>query len=96
MDGLAYSLHCPMIYSHHRGGQSFLTDATPSCHVAVGGGVFLEDVKPSGLDILRGVDRPGNCKTESYMEKPTFTRACLYDVRVIMVIMCVLLVESLC
>jgi hypothetical protein len=37
----------------------------------------------------------GTCKTKFYMEKPAFTRACLADVRVIMVIMRVLLVESL-
>jgi hypothetical protein len=34
--------------------------------------------------------------TESYMEKTVFTRACLSDVRVILVIMHVPLVELLC
>jgi hypothetical protein len=34
-------------------------------------------------------------ETESYMDKLTFTMAFLSDVRVIMVIMCVLLVELL-
>jgi hypothetical protein len=34
--------------------------------------------------------------TESYLEKPVFTRACLSDVRVILVIMHVPLVELLC
>jgi hypothetical protein len=34
--------------------------------------------------------------TESYMEKPAFTRACLSYVRVIMAIMHVPLVELLC
>jgi hypothetical protein len=34
--------------------------------------------------------------TKSYMEKPVFTRACLSDVRVILVIMRVSLVELLC
>jgi hypothetical protein len=33
------------------------------------------------------------CWTESLMEKPAFTRACLSDVRVIMLLMCVPLVE---
>jgi hypothetical protein len=43
----------------------------------------------------RGVDRPGSCWTRSLMEEPTFTRACLFDVRVIMVIMRVPMVERL-
>jgi hypothetical protein len=51
--------------------------------------------KPPGLNIWCGIDRPGICETESYMEKLAFTRACLSDVRVIMMIMCVPLVESL-
>jgi hypothetical protein len=56
----------------------------------------LGDAKPLVQDIIHGVDRPGTCKTESYMEKPAFTRTDLSDVRVIMVIMRVPLVESLC
>jgi hypothetical protein len=60
------------------------------------GGVFLGDAKPSDLDILHGVDHPSTCKTESYMEKFAFTRACLSIVRVIIVIMRVSLIESLC
>jgi hypothetical protein len=52
--------------------------------------------KPSGLDIYHGVDRPGTCKTESYMEKLNFTRASLSNVGVIMTIMRVPLVELLC
>jgi hypothetical protein len=96
VDGLAYSLHRSMICSRQRGGQSFLIGVAPSCHVAVGGGVFLGDVKPPGLDILCDVDRLGICKTESYMEKLTFMRAYLSDVKVIMVIMRVRLIESLC
>jgi hypothetical protein len=39
------------------------------CCLSGGGGA-----KPSGLDILRGVDRSGTYKIESYMEKPAFTR----------------------
>jgi hypothetical protein len=42
--------------------------------------------KPLGLDILCGVDHPGTSETESYMEKLTFTRACLSGIRVIMTI----------
>jgi hypothetical protein len=34
--------------------------------------------------------------TESYMEKPAFTKACLSYVRVVIAIMRVPLVESLC
>jgi hypothetical protein len=52
--------------------------------------------KPSGLDIWRGVDCPSTCEIESYMEKLVFIWACLSDVRVIMVIMHVPLIQSLC
>jgi hypothetical protein len=72
VDGLAYSLHHPRICSRQRGGQSFLTGSIPSCHATVDGGAFPGDAKPSGLNILRGVDRTGICKTESYMEKLAF------------------------
>jgi hypothetical protein len=51
VDGLACSLHRPMVYSHQRGGQSFLTGIAPSHHAVVGGGAFPGDVKPLGLDI---------------------------------------------
>jgi hypothetical protein len=53
-------------------------------------------VKPPGLDISCGVDHPGTCEIEFYMEKLTFTRACLSDIKVIVGIMRVALVESLC
>jgi hypothetical protein len=46
VDGLAYSLHRPMVCSHQRGVQSFLTGAAPSYHVVVDGGVFPGDDKP--------------------------------------------------
>jgi hypothetical protein len=97
LDGLAYYLHRPTVCSRQWGGQSFLTSTAPSRHVAVGGGVFSGGggAKLLGLDILRGVHCSGTCKTEFYMEKLAFTRACLADVRVIMVIMRVPLVESL-
>jgi hypothetical protein len=96
VDELAYSLRCLMVCNRQRGSLGFLTGIAPSCHVAVGGGVFLVDAKPPGLDILCGVDRPGTCKTESYMEKLAFARACLSNIRVIMVITRVPLVELLC
>jgi hypothetical protein len=38
----------------------------------------------------------GTCETQTYMEKLVFTMACLFCIRVIMAIMCVLLVELLC
>jgi hypothetical protein len=43
-----------------------------------------------------GVDRPGTCETESYIEKLTFIRAFLFDVRVIKAIIRVPLVQLLC
>jgi hypothetical protein len=61
----------------------------------MGGGAFLRGVKPLGLDIRRGVDCPGTCETESYMEKLVFTRACLSSVKVIMEITHVPLVKLL-
>jgi hypothetical protein len=51
VDGQAYSLHCPMVYSHQRGGQSSFSGAAPSHHAEVGGGAFPGDVKPPSLDI---------------------------------------------
>jgi hypothetical protein len=93
VDELACSLHHPTVYSHQRGGQSSLTGTAPSCHAAVGGTIFLGDVKPLGLDILCGIDHPGTCKTESYIKKLAFIRVGLSNVKVIMVIMRVPLVE---
>jgi hypothetical protein len=51
VDGLACPQHCPTIYDCQTRGQSFLSDAALSCHVAVGSGAFLGDAKPPGLDI---------------------------------------------
>jgi hypothetical protein len=96
VDELACSLHCPTVCSHQRGGQSFLIGVAMSHHAVVGGDAFSGDAKPPGVDIWRGVDRPGTCEIESCMEKLAFTRACLSDVRVVMVIMRVPLVELLC
>jgi hypothetical protein len=95
VNGLACSLHHPTVYSHQKGGQSFLTSTAPSCHVAVSSGILPGDAKHLGLDILCVVDRSGTCKAESYLEKPAFTKACLFDVRVNM-FMRVPLVKLLC
>jgi hypothetical protein len=46
MDGLACSLHRPMVYSHQRGGLCRLTSTALSCHATVGGGAFPRSVKP--------------------------------------------------
>jgi hypothetical protein len=44
----------------------------------VGGGAFLRDVKPLGLDIRWSVDRPGTCGpgTGSPRERLSGARAC--------------------
>jgi hypothetical protein len=49
-----------------------------------------------GLDIYHGVDRPGPRWIGSFVKKPTFTRACLFSVRVVVEIMHVPLVDYLC
>jgi hypothetical protein len=41
VDGLACSLHYPMVYSRQTRGQSFLSGASLTHHVTVGGGTFL-------------------------------------------------------
>jgi hypothetical protein len=51
VDALAYSLHCPMVCSRQRDGYSFLSSVAPSHQATVGGGAFLGDAKPLGLDI---------------------------------------------
>jgi hypothetical protein len=77
VDGLACP--CTILWSAaiRRGGQSFLSDDAMSRHAALSGGAFPGGAKPSGLDILHGVDRLGTYKTESYMEKPAFTEGVL-------------------
>jgi hypothetical protein len=92
VDGLACFLHRHAVCSRQRGGFCRLAGATLSRRIAVGGGAFLGGAKPPGLDIRHGVDRPGSCETESYMEKLAFTRPYLSRVRGIMAIMCVALV----
>jgi hypothetical protein len=62
VDGQAFSLDRPMVCSRQRGSQSFLTCVAPSCHAAVGDAIFPWDAKPSGLDILCGVECPVTCK----------------------------------
>jgi hypothetical protein len=51
VDGLACFLHHPMVCSHQRGCQSFLTGVSPSHYVVVGSGAFTGDARPPGLDI---------------------------------------------
>jgi hypothetical protein len=51
MDGLACPLHHPTVCSCQTRGQSFLSGAALSRHAAMGGGAFLGDAKPPGLDI---------------------------------------------
>jgi hypothetical protein len=86
VDNLAYSLHHPTVCSHQRDGQSFLIGSASSYHAVVGGDVFPGNAKPLGLYILCGVDCSSACKTESHLKSPPLPRACLSDVRVIIVI----------
>jgi aldehyde:ferredoxin oxidoreductase len=51
VDELACPLHCPMACNHQTRGHGFVSGTTVSCHAVVGGGAFLGDVKPLGLDI---------------------------------------------
>jgi hypothetical protein len=53
-------------------------------------------VRPLGLVIHSGMDRLGPWQTISSMEKSAFIGVRLSNVRVIMVIMCVLMVELPC
>jgi hypothetical protein len=56
---------------------------------------FPGGAKPRGWAICLSIDRPGPWWTRSLMEKPTFTRASLSDVRVIMAIMHIFVGELL-
>jgi hypothetical protein len=95
--GLANPLHRPMVCTHQMRGHSFLLGATMSHHTVVGSGTFLGGVpSPRPWIFDGGVDHLGISVTESYMGNPTFTRACLSYIKVIMAIMRVSLVESLC
>jgi hypothetical protein len=51
VDELAYPLHCPMACSRQTRGHGFVSGTAISRHAVVGGGAFLGDVKPLGLDI---------------------------------------------
>jgi hypothetical protein len=51
VDRLAIPVHHPTICSHQTRGQGFLFGAALSYRTAVGGGAFIGDVKPLGLDI---------------------------------------------
>jgi hypothetical protein len=51
VDGLASPLHRPMIHSRQTRGHGFPSGDALSHHAAMGGGAFLGDAKPPGLDI---------------------------------------------
>jgi hypothetical protein len=73
VDGLAYPLHHPMSYNHQTRGQGLLSGIALSRRAVVGGGTFLGDAKPPGLDICWRVDRLGTCVTESHlMSEPSW------------------------
>jgi hypothetical protein len=65
---LACPLHRPTGCIRQTSGHDILSDAALSHHDAVGGGVFLGDVKPPSLYIRWSVDHLGACVIESYME----------------------------
>jgi hypothetical protein len=56
----------------------------------------LGGAKPLGRAVYLVVDHPGHWWAGSLMEKLVFTGVNLFDVRVIMVIMCVPVEELLC
>jgi hypothetical protein len=51
VDGLACPLHRLMICIYQMRGHGFLSSTALSCCAVVGGGAFLGDAKPPGLDI---------------------------------------------
>jgi hypothetical protein len=51
VDGLACPLHQPIAYGHQIRGWDFMLGVALSCRDATGGGTFLGDAKPPGLDI---------------------------------------------
>jgi hypothetical protein len=61
-------------------------------HLSGGGG----GVRPPGWVFCFGVDRSVIWWTESFMKNPALIGASLSDVRVIMTIMCIFVVELLC
>jgi hypothetical protein len=72
-----------------------MTGASPSCCAAVGGVVFLGGVKPSGLNIFVVLSIRVPTRPNLTWRRSPLSRACLSDIKVIMVIMRVHLVESL-
>jgi hypothetical protein len=75
--------------------QSVLAGAALSRHVAVGGGAFPRCAKPPMLDSQCGVAHPDSRWTGPFVEKNAFNRGRSSNIRVIMVIMHVLVVERL-
>jgi hypothetical protein len=61
VDGLACPLHHPMTCNNQMRRWVFLSGAALSRRAAAGGGIFLGDAKPPGLDICWSVDRLGDC-----------------------------------
>jgi hypothetical protein len=51
VDGLACPLCRPTACNRQSSGQSFLSGAALSHHAVVGGGTFLDGLKPPGMDI---------------------------------------------
>jgi hypothetical protein len=75
LDGLAYLLHHPMVYSHQTRGHSLLSSVVLSHHSS-GRWCFFGDLKPSELGYL---------VIDFYKENIIFTRISLPYVKVIMV-----------
>jgi hypothetical protein len=96
VDGLACFLHHPTVCGWQRWVQCFLIGATPFYHATVVDGAFLRGAKPPWLDIYHSVDRLGPWWTDFFVEKPALIGAHSFNVRVIVVIMRVLIVERLC
>jgi hypothetical protein len=75
LDGLAYLLHHPMVYSHQTRGHSLLSSVVLSHH-SCGRWRFFGDLKPPELGYL---------VIDFYKENIIFTRISLPYVKVIMV-----------
>jgi hypothetical protein len=90
--GLACTMHHPMTCSRQMRAHGLLSGAALSRRATVGGGTFLTDVKPPGLDIRCSVDCLCTFVTEFYMEYIVLTRTYLSYVKVIMALIHVPLV----
>jgi hypothetical protein len=88
VDTLACSLHHPTVCSHQRGGQSFLIGTAPSYHATMGSDVFPGDVRPPAwiFYVVLTVWLP--TRPNVTWRSPFLSRACLSDIRVIMVPVC--------